>query len=162
MKNKKLLLILLLIFTVTLPCFAEDMVLRTGVSIDRVPQGIYGNWRVKSRLAGTNSQTLFKQNCVDLWNLSRVGNVLTLDNPFSGAHASIIVEKVDGNVVKFQKSGDYEGKKATDTVQLNLGKDMFTGVNIMKLDTIKDGKVVKSEWARYNLSGERISGASAQ
>lgn len=160
MKSKKLILTILLIFIVTLTAFAQDTVLNVGISIDKVPQELYGNWRVKSQLISTNSEELFKQNCVDLWNLSRVGNVLTLDNPFSGAHASIIVNEINGKLIKFQKIGDYDEKKLTDTVQLNLGKETFTGINNLKFDTISNGHVAKTEWATYKLSGEKISGSS--
>jgi len=151
----------LLLFTLS-SAFAKDTVLNAGISIDKVPQELYGNWRVKSQLISTNSEGLFKENCVDLWNLSKVGNVLTLDNPFSGAHASIVINEVDGRLIKFQKIGDYDEKKLTDTVQLNLGKETFTGINNLKFDTVSEGHVTKTEWATYKLSGEKISGTSVK
>lgn len=157
---KKIILTIFLISIFAHSSFAKDMVLNAGISIDKVPQELYGNWRVKSQLVSTNSESLFKENCVDLWNLSKVGNVLTLDNPFSGAHASIVINEVEGKVIKFQKIGDYDEKKLTDTVQLNLGKDTFTGMNTLKFDTVSDGHVSKTEWATYRLNGEKISGSS--
>lgn len=159
---KKLFLLILMMLLIIPIAFAKDMVLNAGISIDKVPQELYGNWRVKSQLISTNSEELFKENCVDLWNLSRVGNVLTLDNPFSGAHASIVISEVDGKLIKFQKIGDYDEKKLTDTVQLNLGTETFTGINNLKFDTISNGHVTKTEWATYKLSGEKISGTSVK
>lgn len=156
-------LVIFLLFT-SLASIAADTVLKAGVSIDKIPKEFYGTWRVSSKLLSTNSQGLFKENNVDLWNLSRVGDVITLDNPFSGAHASITVSDINGKAIKFKKNGDYEGKKLSDTVQLLLSKDTFKGVNNLKMETVSeyDGKVTKTEWAVYNLTGEKISGESVK
>lgn len=159
-------LILFLLFTFCIlhfalvSVFAQDMVLKTGVSLDKIPKEFYGTWRVSSKRTSTNNQGIFKENNVDLWNLSRSGNVITLDNPFSGAHASIMVDEVDGGFIKFKKVGDYDNQKLTDTVRLILGKDTFKGTNSLKLDTVSevDGHVIKTDWAMYSLSGEKISG----
>lgn len=159
MKNKFLLLILIIFLTVSC-VLADGTVLKTGISIDKIPKDFYGTWRVSSKLISTNTEGLFKENSVDLWNLSRVGDVITLDNPFSGANASITVNEVRDRAIKFRKTGDYDTKKLTDTVQLVLGKETFKGVNNLKFDTISevDGHVLKTEWAIYNLTGEKISG----
>jgi len=161
MKRKLILLILILFLTVSC-VFAGETVLKVGISIDKVPKELYGTWRVTSKLVSSNNQEIFKPDSVDLWNLSRSNNVITLDNPFSGAHASIILDEVSDKVIKFKKIGDYDNKKLTDTVQLILSKETFTGVNYLKLDTISevDGHVIKSENATYRLTGEKISGAS--
>lgn len=141
---------------------AADMVLKSGVSINKVPKEFYGTWRVSSQLTDTNNEEIFKKNNVDLWNLFRVDNVITLDNPFSGAHASIMVDEVNGNFIRFKKIGGTNNKKLTDTVELTLGKESFKGINRLKLDTISevDGHVMKTEWATYSLVGEKISGES--
>lgn len=143
-----------------LSAFAADKVLTAGVSIDKIPADFYGTWRVSAKLQSTNSDSLFKSSSVDLWNLSRVGDVITLDNPFSGAKASITVNSISGRAIKFRKTGDYDSKKLTDTVQMMLGKDTFVGTNTLKFDTISgiDGHIVKTEWATYSLKGEKISG----
>jgi hypothetical protein len=141
--------------------FAEGTyTLKTGISIDKVPKDFYGTWRVSSKLLSTNSDGTFKEGSVDLWNLSRVGDVITLDNPFSGAKASIVISDLKDRAIKFKKIGDEEGKKLSDTVQLVLGKDTFKGINNLKLDTISelDGHVIRTEWATYSLVGEKISG----
>lgn len=145
-----------------LPATAEDMVIKAGISLDKVPKELYGTWRVSSKLVSTNNEVLFKKNTVDLWNLSRAGNVITLDNPFSGAHASIMVNEVSNKLIKFQKVGPWNNsQKLTDVVELTLGKETFTGVNYLKLDTIdENGHVTESSKATYNLSGEKITGDS--
>lgn len=140
----------------------ETYTLKAGISIDKVPKDLYGTWRVSSKLLTTSNSELYKKNSVDLWNLSRTDNVITLSNPFSGAKASITVSEVSGNSIRFSKIGNFDNNKLTDTVKLELGKESFTGVNYLKLDTISDidGSVLKSESATYALTGEKISGAS--
>lgn len=159
---KKILLIILTIFLFISAAFAEQTVLKTGVSIDKIPKGFYGTWRVSSQLLSTNSPDTFKEKNVDLWNLSRVDNVITLDNPFSGANASITVNVIKGSFIKFRRVGNYDNKKLTDTVRMTLNKDTFTGVNDLKMDTISevDGSVMRTQWATYGLKGEKISGES--
>lgn len=162
MKAKIFSIIFVLFFVVSAAFAQQNYTLKGGVSIDKVPKELYGTWRVSSRLISTNTPGIFKENTVDLWNLSRVGDVITLDNPFTGAHASIMVDEVRGNLIKFKKIGDYDGKKLTDTVQLTLSSDTFVGENTLKFDTISDidGHVLKSEIGRYSLSGEKLSGES--
>lgn len=160
--QKRILLLLLTIFLVFSTAFADSSyTLKAGVSIDKVPKELYGTWRVNASLISTNSQGRFKPSSTDIWNLSRAGDVLTLDNPFSGAHASITVNEVSGRLIKFEKSEKDGDNKLTDVVELNLGKNSFTGINRLKLDTISsNGHVSKSETAAYNLVGEKISGQS--
>jgi len=136
---------------------------KTGISIiEQVPNSFYGNWRVTAKLSETSSPQKFKQNSVDLWNLSRENNVINLSNPFSGASASITVSYVDNNIIKFSKTGDYDNMRLTDTVELKLNGDKFSGVNRLILETISDinNSVIKKETATYTLQGEKISGTS--
>lgn len=158
--KKLFLLFAIIMLNFTCSLAQDNYTLKAGISIDKVPKDFYGTWRVSSKILSTNAKELFKESSVDLWNLSRVGDVITLDNPFSGAKASIILTNVDGRAIKFKKTEDYDGKKLTDTVQLVLEKDTFKGVNNLKLDTIsaQDGKVIKTQWATYNLTGEKIYG----
>ena len=157
---RKFLSIFFVIILTVSAVFAADTVLRAGVSIDKVPKDLFGTWRVSAKLISTNADGIFKPKSVDLWNLSRAGDVITLDNPFSGANASIVISNVEGRAVKFKRTGDYDNKKLTDTVQLVLAKDQFKGVNNLRLETVSDvdGHVLKTEWATYSLLGEKISG----
>lgn len=162
---KKIILLLTSIFLMSNIAFAQETyTLKAGVSLDSIPKELYGTWRVSSKLLSSNNEENFKKNNVDLWNLSRSGNVITLDNPFSGAHACIMVDEVKGHFIRFKKVDDYQGQKLTDSVELNLDKETFVGVNNVKLDTISevDGHVIKSKWAVFSLKGEKISGDSIQ
>lgn len=61
---------------------------------------------------------------------------MNLTNPFTGASADLSVEFVKGNVIKFTKEGVSDNKKLTDTVELKLNGNKFTGVNSLTLQTI--------------------------
>ena len=121
-----------------------------------------GTWRVVARLDDSSNYELFKDNSVDIWNLSRENNVIKLENPFSGANATVNINYVSGNVVRFTKTGNYDKKVLTDTVQLKLTENSFVGINTLKLDTLSntDGAIIKTDTARYFLRGEKISGMS--
>ena len=64
-------------------------------SVTMVPNSFYGTWRVTSKIIDTDSPITFKQNSLDLWNLSRTNNVITLSNPFNGAKADITINKAE-------------------------------------------------------------------
>ena len=143
---KKLFLIIFLLISLLIPseAFAEQVkVLTAGISVEQVPKGFYGTWRVKSVLENSNSG-IFKDKSLDIWNLYRQNNVINLENPFSGAKASITISELGKNYIKFTKVGNYDGKKLTDSVRLYLNKDTFTGYNDLKLDSLdNEGHVYK-------------------
>lgn len=157
---KKIFVILILF--IGLPVLAET--LKAGIStVDSIPNSFYGSWRVVAKLDKQSGSAYFKPQAVDFWNLSRTGNVIYLENPFSGANANVKLDYVDGNLIRFTKTGDYDGnKKLTDTVDLKLNGDKFTGVNYITLETfsIRDNSLIKKDTAIYLLAGEKISGTS--
>ena len=148
---------------IILPVSAQEMVLKAGVSVDDVPKALYGSWRVNAKLDDTNSRTTFKTQSIDFWNLSRIGNKITLDNPFSGANAEISVSTVEGNLVVFSKKLPYDNNKVlTDTVTIRLNDNTFSGINSLTLESYSliDNNLMKTEYARYLIEGEKISGDS--
>lgn len=159
---KKVVLFLLCIFLIGLPALAET--LKAGVSkLGDIPDSFYGTWRVRAKIDKQSGNIYFKPVTVDIWNLSRTGDVINLNNPFTGASASVKLDYVDGNIIRFSKTGGYDGnKKLTDTVDLKLNGDTFTGVNYLTLETfsINDGSLIKKDTAIYILKGEKISGTS--
>lgn len=162
MQKKILLLFLMLVSIISCAIAEETYTLKAGISLDKVPKEFYGTWRVSSSLVSTNREGLFKPSTTDIWNLSRAGNVITLDNPFSGAHASISLSEINNKTIKFSKIGAWDNtQKLTDVVELTLKKETFTGVNYLKLDTIDTtGHVTNSAKATYSLRGEKIAGDS--
>ena len=158
---KRILFTILLLF-ISSAVFAEDLILSTGVSINEIPKAFFGSWRVSAKLVDTNSYGTFKPQSVDLWNLSRVGDKITLSNPFSGANAEISVKTVEGNLVVFSKRAPYDNKDLTDTVTIRLSGNSFSGINYLTLESysLVDNHLMKTEHAKYTIKGEKISGES--
>lgn len=158
--KKFLLTILLLIFGITV----QAEVLQAGISkIDSLPNSFYGSWRVVAKVDKQTGNINFRPQTVDFWNLSRSGDVINLNNPFTGADASVKLDYVEGNLIRFTKTGEYDGnKRLTDTVDLKLSGDTFTGVNYITLETFSniDNSLIKKDSAIYILKGEKISGSS--
>ena len=154
-------IIILCINLFLVPVFAqaEETKLLTA-TITKVPQSFFGTWRVVSNRIDTDAPNIFKENSLDIWNLSRTFDVITLSNPFSGAKAEIILDRVDSDCIVFTKKGKYGQKVLTDTVELKLKGDSFVGVDTLKLDTYVEGKIMKTQQAQYSLQGERIGGGA--
>ena len=159
---KKILIIFSIFLLILGKTFAEDFTLQAGVSINDIPKAFFGSWRVNAKLEGTNSYATFKPQSVDLWNLSRVGDKVTLSNPFSGANADISVKTIEGNLIVFSKKAPYDNKVLIDTVTIRLNENSFSGINELTLESYSmvDKHLMKTEKARYKISGEKISGDS--
>ena len=155
---------LFIIFVLLCGTFVSAETLKAGVSkVGAVPNSFYGSWRVVAKLDKQSGSVYFKTQAVDFWNLSRSGDVINLNNPFTGASATVKLDYVEGNLIRFTKSGDYDGnKKLTDTVDLKLVGNTFTGVNYLTLETYsyKDNSLTRKDTAVYILQGEKISGMS--
>lgn len=161
--KRVLLYFILILFCCFIPnfCSAENLVLKTGISLDEmVPDVFFGAWRIKSNLLETNSEEYFRKDSVDLWNISKHNGVITLDNPFSGARASISLKEVCGNKVVFEKKNSYNNQELIDIVELYIDKNSFYGYNYLKLITVSDidGRILESKEAKYSLNGDKISG----
>lgn len=161
---KKILIGLLFVFPLffTQYSYSSDMVLKGGVK--KVPNGFFGSWRVKSVRISTDAPAIFKEKGLDLWNLSKDFDVIRLSNPFSGASAQITIQNVHNGNVEFVKSGKNGNKILTDKVSISIKGDRFEGYDALKLETISDvdGRVVKTETAKYLVVGERIAGQDVE
>jgi len=158
---KKFLITLFAIFFM-LPVIAEEYTLSAGVSVSEIPKAFFGSWRITAKLADTNSYGTFKPVSSDMWTLSRIGDRVILENPFTGATAEISVKAVEGNLVVFSKKAPYDNKILTDTVTLRLSGDKFSGINDLTLESFSnvDNHLMKSEHAKYLITGEKIAGES--
>lgn len=159
---KRFILFLILCLISISSVFAEDFILKTGVSVNDIPKAFFGSWRVTAKLTDTNNYGTFKPVSSDLWNLSRVGDTITLSNPFNGASADISVKAVEGDVVVFSKKAPYDNKVLTDTVTIRLSGNTFSGINDLTLEhfSLVDNHLMKTEHAKYMIKGEKISGES--
>ena len=139
----------------------QATVLEAGVSIEHVPKALYGSWRVNAKLDKTNSPISFRPQSIDFWNISRINDIIKLENPFSGANAEISVQTVENNLVVFSKRLPYQGNKVlTDTVTIRLNNNEFSGINTLRLESFSliDNHLMKTETATYHITGEKISG----
>ena len=95
--------------------------------------------------------------------MTRVDDKITLNNPYSGANAEISVKTVEGNLIVFSKKTSYGNNKVlTDTVNIRIEGDKFSGVNYLKLESFSliDNHLMKTETAQYLINGEKIAGES--
>lgn len=166
-KVLKVLISSMFLLTLSLNVGADEVynseMLKSGISLtEQVPSVFFGTWRVESTLIYTNSPANFKKENLDIWNLSKEGDVINLRNPFSGASASITLTYAGNDAVRFIKVSNYEGKILTDKVELYIDEDKFSGVNTILLETLSDvdNSVIKSVKATYTLKGEKIAGMS--
>lgn len=135
---------------------AQQPTMLTG-SVSIVPKSFYGTWRVTSVRIEQNAD-IFKEKSLDVWNLSRTGDVITLYNMFNGAKAEINVEDSDDRHVIFTKYGKSSKKKLTDRADIYIDGDTFSGYDDIKIDTYVNGKIVKTQSAKYKIKGEKIGG----
>jgi len=142
--------------------FAEEYTLTAGVSVNEVPKAFFGSWKVTAKLDDTNSYKTFKPQSADMWTISRIGDNITLSNPFTGANAQISLKAVEGNLIVFSKKAPYDNKMLTDTVSIRLEDGKFSGINTLTLESysLVDKHLLKTETARYIIKGEKISGES--
>ena len=126
---------------------------------DKVPAGFFGDWRVVSVCTRTTNKQLFGSKSLDIWTLSKQGDLISLQNPLSGARADITVDDVKGKTVKFEKKSYYPGEESTETPILTLQGDNFTGTDKISIKTFKDGKLIKEDYVEYQVRGTKISGS---
>lgn len=159
---KRALIILLFTFFSVTNVFAEEFTLKAGVSVNDIPKAFFGSWRVIAKLEDSNSYGTFKPQSIDFWTLSRVGDKVTLSNPFTGANAEVSLKTIEGNLIVFSKKAPYDNKMLTDTITLRLSDNNFSGINTLSLESysLVDNHLMKTETARYVIKGEKISGES--
>lgn len=162
----KRLLALFLIFLLWLPassCFAQTMTLKAGVSLsDQVPKGFFGSWRITSVMTYSNNKKIFNEVTTDYWNLSKVDDVITLTNPVSGAEASITVEDVKGNQIKFTHVTKGKNARMTETPSLTLNGENFSGTDKIVIEKYKYGEKISEDIVIYKITAQKISGNSAE
>lgn len=157
---KKIFSVLFLIFAFCSVVWAGT--LTAGVSIESVPKAFFGTWQVDAQLEKTNNYGTFKPVSRDLWNLSRMGDVIKLENPFTKASAQVEIKQTEGNVVVFAKTSSFDNKILRDTVTIRLNGDTFGGYNDIVLETVSlyDGHILKRDTAKYLIKGKKLAGSS--
>ena len=158
--KKVFVLIICLVIALFSTVLAETI--KAGVSIESVPKAFFGTWQVDAQLEKTNNYGTFKPVSRDLWNLSRTGDVIKLENPFTRASAQVEIKQTEGNVVVFAKTSSFDNKILRDTVTIRLNGDTFGGYNDFVLETVSlyDGHILKRDTAKYLIKGVKLAGSS--
>lgn len=155
--RKILFSLLMLVCMCVLPCFAQ--VIEGNISMsDQVPKEFFGDWRVVSICTKSTNKEYFDTKSMDIWTLTRRGDVITLANPLSGAKAEVTVDDVKGKTVKFEKKSSYPDEESIETPILTINGDNFTGVDKINIKTYKDGKLIKEDYVEYQVRGTKLSG----
>ena len=157
---KRILFIVLSAVCVCINGIANAYVIEGNISMsDQVPKEFFGDWRVTSVCTRSTNKEYFDSTSMDIWTLTRRGDIITLMNPLSGAKADITVNDVKGKTVKFEKRTKYPDEESLETPILTLQGDNFTGVDKISIKTYKDGKLIKEDYVEYQVKGTKISGA---
>ena len=156
---KKISFILLSIFLLASLTVKAAVIEGSVAMSDKVPQEFFGDWKVVSVCTKSTDKELLNSKSIDIWILSRIGDIIVLKNPLSGARAEITVDDVKGKTVKFEKKGYFPDEESIETPILTLQGDNFTGVDKIVIRTIKDGKLIKENYVEYEVRGTKISGS---
>lgn len=160
MKKFWIIFFIILFSSPAMPVLAEGMVLKGGVSLsNKVPKGFFGTWKIKSVMTYSNNKKIFNEETTDFWNLSKSGDVITLSNPVSGAEASVTVEDVQGNKIKFTHVTESNTAKMTETPTLTLSGENFHGTDKIVIDKFKNGEKVSTDIVIYDISAQKITGS---
>ncbi len=160
--------IITLIFVIVLSScanlnIAQAMMLKTGISLsDQVPKGFFGSWKITSVMTYSNNPKIFNEVTTDYWNLSKEGDVITLSNPISGAQASVTVEDVQGNRIKFTHITKGKNAKMTEMPDLTLNGENFSGTDKIIIEKYKYGEKISEDIVEYKITAEKMYGNSAQ
>jgi hypothetical protein len=125
-----------------------------------LPPEMYGQWTVTGIVKETNISNLVPM-ANDIWILQRQGDAVVITNPANGASAAVNVDNVEGNTATFHRSGQSGKMVRSETVTLTVNGDQLYGKNMRREEVVKNGQVVKVNYALFELQGVRISGASA-
>lgn len=157
---RKILFVLISFVCIILPVSAQVIEGSIAMS-DRVPEEFFGTWKVVSVCTHSTNKEYFGSKSLDLWTLSRMGDVIRLANPVSGAVADVSVSDVKGQTVKFVKKTNYPDEESIETPILTLQDDKFSGIDKIVIKTFKDGKLIKEDYVEYKVKGTKLSGMSA-
>lgn len=128
-----------------------------------LPPEMYGQWSVTGSIIETNAPEFFNQTVHDIWVLDRLDDVVVVSNPVSGASASIQVERVEGNTATFYRmTNSKSGRVFFEMPTITVNGNTLSGQTVNKVQTIKNGKVIRSYYARYSLQARRIGAPSAK
>lgn len=158
---RHLLKLIIIIVLFLCPNCGETTTLTGGISMtDRIAEGFFGSWKVMAVRVQTTREEMFAPYSVEIWNLSKSNDVITLTNPISGASASITVKDAEGDTFTFQRVTGDRAETVTETAKLTLNGNSFIGSDTMVVRYYKNGYTVRTENVEYKIKAYKISGNS--
>ena len=128
--------------------------------INSVPNGFYGTWKVVSVQVYSNNPFMFNSMSVDYWKLEKRNNYLTLTNPESGATATVTIEEVKDNTIKFVRKSDTPYEKVIETPEITLNGENFYGTDTIVINSYKNDTLIDKNVVKFRVKGIKQSGAS--
>ena len=142
--------------------FAQEP-LQASISMqDKLPAEFFGTWRVVSIQTYCSNPLLNTPYSLDIWNLSRVNNVITLTNPQTGAIASVKIDEVQKNTVKFTREEVSNTERVIETPTITINGENFVGTDKIIVENYKFGSLVSTDTWTFTVKAKKISGASVQ
>lgn len=159
MKKIIILLLFFIIFTVLKAC-AEPI--SGGISItEKLPNGLFGSWSVSAVQTYTNNPQKYNaMPSLDYWNIYKHNDVLTLENPQSGARASVTVKEVVDNTVSFVRQSKKTNSEVTETPTITILGENFFGTDKMVIKNYKNGALISTDVVEFTIRGRKIGGVS--
>ena len=157
---KNLILIISLIFFSANPIFAK--VISGGISLtDKLPTEIFGSWKVSAIQTYTNNSNKYRYlPSIEYWNIYKNNNVLTLENPQSGARASVTVKEVVNNTVSFTRESKKVDSEITETPTITIIGENFFGTDKMVIKNYKNGELISTDVVEFTIRGQKTGGVS--
>lgn len=133
-------------------------VLQGNVSlVEEVPEHFFGTWVVAAALKSTTIHGEYKSSSVDVWTLTRYGNIIILENPMTGATANIDVNEVKGDTIQFSRRSDSQEQSSLEMPTIILNGDTFSGIDKMIIKHFKDKQLFREDVLEYNIKGRKVA-----
>lgn len=128
---------------------------------DNLPSDLFGSWVVSAVQSYTNNpQKYSSMPSLDYWNIYKHNNVLTLENPHSGAKASVTVKEVINNTVSFTRIAKKVESEVTETPTITILGENFVGTDKMVIKNYKNGVLISTDVVEFTIRGQKIGGIS--
>lgn len=150
---------LFIVMLTTQPSTAQDVKLLQGnVSlIDEIPENFYGTWIVAAREISNTNPALYAASSIDVWTLTRKGNIIILCNPVSGAQAAVSIDSVEDNTIKFSRVARGDNEIGLETPSITLRGDTFDGTDKMVIKRYANNQLYREEVVEYRLKGKKVT-----
>lgn len=156
--NKSIIFIFLFIalFPKSITVFSSQ--LNGSISINsKVPQNLFGTWKVISTQIYSSNPSLFIPLSVDYWTLYKKNDIIFLENPNTNAIASINIQSILGNTITFHKYGENDSEKYTETPTLILNNNTFSGTDKIIIKRYEHNKYLSTDIIEFKINGTKIS-----